>query len=85
MKAPKANVASVLMPWMAPPKMPCAQLPTLPVRVCLAESIRLGSMSSFCSDSLIQSDRSLDLVLDGRPLVTMPTVMRASSAKPRRR
>ena len=55
MKAPKAKVASVLMPCTAPPKMPWAQLPRLPVSVCLAESMRPGSMSSFCSVSLIQS------------------------------
>ena len=61
MKAAKANVASVLMPCTAPPKMPWAQLPRLPVSVFLAESMRPGSMSSFCSVSLIQVDRRLDL------------------------
>ena len=69
MKTAKANVASVLMPCSAPPKMPWAQLPTLPVSDLLAESMRPGSMSSLCRLSLIQSTADSTCVLDGGPLL----------------
>ena len=82
MKAPKANVASVLMPCTAPPKIPVAQLATLPLSVFLAESMRFGSMFSFCSVSLIQSTAAWIWCSMVGHCWTMPTVMRASSAKP---
>ena len=78
MKAPKAKVASVLMPWIAPPKTPCAQLPALPVRPSLAESIRPGSISSLCSVSLIQSTAAWTWVSIVDHWSTTPTVMSAS-------
>ena len=82
MNAPNANVASVLIPCTAPPKMPWAQLPRLPVNVLLAESMRLGSMSTLCKLSLIQPIADSTWCSMMGHCWTMPTVMRASRANP---
>ena len=81
MKAPNRNVASELMPLSAPPKTPLAQSPMLPVSVCLAESMRLGSMFSFCSASLIQFTAAWTSVSMVDHCWMTPTVMRASRPK----
>ena len=61
--------------------MPLAQLPALPVSVFLAESMRFGSMFSFCRASLIQLTAAWTSASMVDHCWMTPTVMRASRAK----
>jgi hypothetical protein len=98
MNAPKANVASVPTPRMAPPKMPLAHSPTLLVTVVLAVSTMFGSMlrsrsvlsiqaTALCtSTEIVDHWRITPMVMsaaNANAPTTMPTVtMRAPQTRP---